>query len=152
MVTPTMKAYQTVETCDYNESTKDYDRLSASLSNYFENTNEAHRLGTNLRIIKKKYNYQLGVSAQRTTLVSDNVTKASMLEQTYTNLFPNASFTYQFARSKSLRFNYRGRTNQPSASQLQPVIDDSNPRNLRQGNPALNQEFTNNFSIELQFL
>ncbi len=139
------------QTFDFNEQTKAYDQEAESLTNYFENSNEAHRLGTNLRIVKKKYNYQLGVSAQRTTLVSDNITKRSLLEQTYTNLFPNASFTYQFARTKSLRFNYRGRTAQPSALQLQPVVDDSDPRNLRSGNPGLNQEFTNNFSLNYNF-
>ena len=139
------------ETFDWNELTQEYGLLNTGLSNNFENENEAHRLGTNLRIVKKKYNYQVGVSAQRTSLISDNITKGTLLEQTYTNLFPNASFTYQFARSKSLRFNYRGRTNQPSASQLQPVVDDSNPRNLRQGNPGLNQEFTNNFSVNYNF-
>jgi len=139
------------QTYDYNELTKAYDLEAESLTNFFENTNEAHRLGTNLRIVKKKYNYQLGVAAQRTTLVSDNISKNSLLQQTYTNLFPNASFNYQFARSKSLRFNYRGRTSQPSATQLQPVVDDSDPRNLRSGNPALNQEFTNSFSLNYNF-
>src|SRR5690606_18671125 len=48
------------ETFDYNELTDDYDLVAPSLTNYFENSNEAHRLGTNLRIVKKKYNYQLG--------------------------------------------------------------------------------------------
>lgn len=139
------------QTYDWNRLTDEYDIVAQSLTNYFENINESHRLGTNMRFVKKKYNYQVGLSAQRTTLVSDNVTKNTLLKQSFTNLFPNASFNYQFARSKNLRFNYRGRTSQPSASQLQPVVDDSNPRNLRQGNPGLNQEFSNNFSLNYNF-
>jgi hypothetical protein len=69
------------------------------------------------------------------------------INQVYTNFFPTAVFNYQFARSKNLRFNYRGRTNQPSATQLQPFLDITNPNYLRQGNPNLNQEYNSNFTL-----
>ena len=139
------------ETYDLNSNNDKYEFLNDSLSNEFENRNTSNRAGTNLRIVKKKYNYQLGISVQQTLLQSHNLSKASLIKQKYTNIFPNASFTYQFARSRSLRFNYRGRTNQPSVKQLQPLVDVSNPRYLRTGNPLLNQEFINNFSLNYNF-
>ncbi|HEU4633195.1 MAG TPA: outer membrane beta-barrel protein, partial [Flavisolibacter sp.] len=122
-----------------------------SLRNDFENQNEWDRFGTNLRVVKKKYNYQLGFAVQQTTLESDNVSKKTNITQKFTNLFPTASFNYQFARSRSLRFNYRGSTRQPSTTQLQNIVDSTNYRNLYEGNPALKQEFNNNFSVSYNF-
>lgn len=122
-----------------------------SLRNDFENRNEWDRLGTNFRVVKKNYNYQLGFAVQQTSLESDNLSKKTTIRQKFTNLFPTASFNYQFARSRSLRFNYRGNTRQPGTTQLQNVIDSSNYRNLYEGNPALKQEFTNNFSLSYNF-
>lgn len=136
---------------ELNPGTGKFDRPNNLLTNYFENSNEYNRLGTNFRVVKKKYNYQLGVAAQHIVLQSNNVTRGKFLEQKSVNLFPTASFNYQFARSKNLRFNYRGRTNQPSASQLQDVPDLSDPNNIIQGNPALEQEFVNNVSITYNF-
>ena len=136
---------------ELNPGTGKFDRPNNLLTNYFENSNEYNRLGTNFRVVKKKYNYQLGVAAQHIVLQSNNVTRGKFLEQKSVNLFPTASFNYLFARSKNLRFNYRGRTNQPSASQLQDVPDLSDPNNIIQGNPALEQEFVNNVSITYNF-
>jgi hypothetical protein len=122
-----------------------------SLRNDFQNQNEWDRFGTNLRVVKKKYNYQFGFAVQQTTLESENLSKKTLLKQKFTNLFPTASFNYQFARSRSLRFNYRGNTRQPSTTQLQNIVDSTNYRNLYEGNPALKQEFSNNFSLSYNF-
>src|SRR5690606_26703679 len=59
-----------------------------------------------------------------------------------TNLLPNASFNYNFSRFRRMSLNYSTYTNQPSVSQLQPVADVSNRLNIREGNPALKQEYT----------
>ncbi len=136
------------KTHDYNNGK--YEVID-SLRNDFQNQNEWDRLGTNLRVVKKKYNYQLGLAVQQTILESDNLSKNTTIKQKFTNLFPTASFNYQFARSRSLRFNYRGSTRQPSTTQLQNIIDSTNPRNLSEGNPALKQEFTNNFNLSYNF-
>ncbi|MGE5521132.1 MAG: outer membrane beta-barrel protein, partial [Candidatus Dadabacteria bacterium] len=134
-------------TSNYNVSTGKYDRVIDSLTNKFENSNIYDRVGTNFRVVKKKYNYQLGFAVQETNLESNNISKAKDLVQKSTNLFPTASFNYQFARSRALRLNYRGRTNQPSATQLQDVTDISNYPYISKGNPALKQEFSNNLML-----
>ncbi|HEX2535917.1 MAG TPA: outer membrane beta-barrel family protein [Chitinophagaceae bacterium] len=132
---------------DYSSTSGKYDDLVDSLSNFFRNSNESNRFGGNFRVVKKKYNYQLGFAVQQTELLSDNVSKGTELRQQYTNLFPTASFNYQFARSKNLRFNYRGRTNQPSITQLQDAPDYTRYPYITNGNPALGQEFSHNFVL-----
>jgi hypothetical protein len=136
---------------DFDTLAGKYSRENIAQTNLFENSNESSRLGTNFRIVKKKYNYQLGIAAQRITLVSDNISKKQFVEQTYTNLFPTASFNYNFARSKALRFQYRGSTNQPSTSQLQETTDKNNALYWTRGNAALKQEYNNSFSLSYNF-
>ncbi len=108
---------------DFDTVSGKYSKENFAQTNLFQNSNESSRFGTNFRVVKKKYNYQIGIAAQRITLVSDNISKKQLVEQTYNNLFPTASFNYNFARSKSLRFQYRGSTNQPSTTQLQETTD-----------------------------
>jgi hypothetical protein len=65
------------------------------------------------------------------------------------NFAPNARLQYNFGKKKFLRIDYRGQTDQPSISQLQPVKNNSNPMYMTIGNPALNPDF--NHSLRLMF-
>ncbi|MDB5252213.1 MAG: TonB-dependent receptor [Flaviaesturariibacter sp.] len=135
----------------YNPLSGKYDVVSMSQTNSFDNRYQSNRVGANFRIQQRKYNYQLGMGLQFGELTNhtqraSNGFKDSVTKQSYTNLFPTANFTYNFARSKSLRFSYRGRTNQPGVSQLQPITDSSNLLYITKGNPALGQEFSNSFN------
>ena len=138
-------------TYNKNLGTSAYDQVVDSLTNFFENVNMYDRVGTNLRIVKKKYNYQLGFAVQQTLLESNNLSKNKLISQKFTNFFPTASFNYNFQRSRSLRFNYRGRTSQPSISQLQDVTEINNYPYLSKGNPALKQEFSHNVTLSYNF-
>lgn len=135
----------------YNNLSGKYDAQIDSITNNFKNTFLAHRFGANFRVQNKKYNYQFGGSVQRATLESRSyrasTNKDSINNNSYTNFFPTASFNFTPTRSKNLRFNYNGRTNQPSISQLQSIPDVTNPTNLVYGNPDLKQEFNNNFNV-----
>lgn len=128
-----------------------YDLPVASQTNLFQNSNRFDRFGANLRVVKKKYNYQLGMAVQQTALESNNLSTKTLIRQKATNYFPTASFNYQFQRSRSLRFNYRGRTAQPTASQLQDVVNEDNPLSVYRGNPSLKQEFSHNFMLSYNF-
>lgn len=138
------------KTFNYNPATNKYDITNMPLTNSFENGFVANRLGANYRVQEKKYNYQMGLGVQRATLTSNSFQaitgKDSVTQQSYTNFFPTASFNWTPSRTKGLRINYRGRTNQPSVSQLQNVRDVSNPIYQKTGNPELNQEFTHSFN------
>ena len=135
------------QTFDRNPFSKEYDMANEALTNIFKNENTINRVGSNFRVTKKKYNYQAGMAFSKSLLVSNNVSKSSVIRQRFNNLFPTAQFNYQPARGKSFRFNYRGATSQPSVAQLQPIRDVANPRYIREGNPALGQEFRNHISF-----
>jgi len=139
------------EVNNYNLGSGKYDVPNLRLTNDFSNTFLAHRIGANFRVQNKKYNYQLGMGVQASTLESKSYQaftgKDSINRNSYTNLFPTANFNWTPSRSKNLRISYNGRTNQPSISQLQNVPDVTDTLNQKIGNPNLNQEFNNNFNI-----
>ena len=139
------------ESYDYNSISGKYDVLNLLQTNYFENTNTSSRLGFNYRLQEKKYNYQLGLAVQFTELgsrsIRANTGKDTTITQNFTNFFPAASFTYSVNKTKNFRFNYRGRTNAPTITQLQDVADVTNPIQVKTGNPSLKQEFISNFNI-----
>ncbi len=139
------------ETYNFNGVSGKYDIPNLMLTNNFENGYIANRFGTNFRVQTQKYNYQLGVGVQRATLNSMShlaiTGKDSLTKQSFTNFFPVANFNWTPSRTKGIRFNYRGRTNQPTISQLQNVPDVSNPLYVKTGNPDLKQEFSHSFNL-----
>jgi len=135
------------QTFALNSTTNTYNIAVDSLSNNFENVNESHRATIGYRIQNAKYNLGFTNGLQFATLNSENRTKGYAINRNFVNLFPTANFTYNFSRTKNLRINYNGRTNQPSVTQLQPVPDNSDQTNIRVGNSDLTQEFTNSLRI-----
>jgi len=136
---------------NYDAVSLKYDSLNKAQTNYFENGYIDHRIGSNFRVQTKKYSYQLGAGVEFSELGNRSVRaltgKDTSVVQHFVNLFPTASFNYSFSRSKNLRFYYRGRTTQPTISQLQDAPDPSNILQVTNGNPSLKQEFTNNFNL-----
>ena len=53
------------------------------------------------------------------------------------NFAPNVRLRYAFSKTANLDFNYRGRSSQPSMTQLIGVVDNSNPLRISVGNPGL---------------
>jgi hypothetical protein len=138
-------------TYDYNKQSGKFDRLNAMFSNNFENTYGYTSAGLRLRTQQKKFSLAAGLNWQQAELEGKIIsgTKDSLISKTFYNLLPNARFQYNFNRYKNLSINYSAITSQPTVSQLQPVPDNSNPLNIRIGNPDLKQEFTN--AIQLNF-
>ncbi|MGZ5189448.1 MAG: TonB-dependent receptor, partial [Flavisolibacter sp.] len=138
------------KTYDFNPNSGKYDMINTPSTNYFENGYISHRVGTNFRVQQKKYNFQAGIGVQTNEMSSRSVrastNKDTTVTQSFRNLYPTGNFNYNFSRNKTFRFNYRGRTNQPSINQLQDVPDYSNPLQVRTGNPFLKQEFTNSMN------
>ena len=138
-------------TNNFDTLTGKYNLPNPQQTNYFTNSFIAHRVGGNFRVQQKKYNYQLGGSLQFAALEShvfnNGSSKDSVIVRNYVNFNPNANFNFTPKAGQNLRFNYRGRTNQPSTTQLQNVQDVSNPQNIRTGNPDLKQEFAHNLNM-----
>lgn len=124
-----------------------FEDLDSVYSNAFRNTYATNRAGFNIQTTKVQYNYTLGLNVQQNNLESYSITGDSSFGQQTLNFYPQARFDYTFSRNRRLRFEYNGRTQQPSLSQLQPVPDNSDPLRTRVGNPDLKNSFSNNINL-----
>ncbi len=133
-------------TTDYDATTGAYDQYNALLSNDFTSRYAAQRAGLTWQTRRLRYTYNLGLDAQQATLSLANQTADMSLRRAYPTLLPQANFAYSGARNRSLRLSYRTTLTAPTASQLQPVPDNSNPLSVRLGNPDLRPEYGHSFT------
>ncbi len=134
-------------TYNFDDLTKTFSEIDTTLTNSFANTYVANRLVLNYLVRTDKMNLNFGAGIQLGKLSSLNETKDSTLTHSFTNLYPTVNFNYRFTKTKNLRINYSGRTTQPTVQQLEPVTDNSDPLNIKIGNPGLKQEFTNSLRL-----
>lgn len=135
------------EANNYNLITNDYNLLDSTYSNHYENTFINHRAGINIRIFKNLWDYTFGIGVEPSLIRSNSISKNTVLEQNVVNFSPSLNINFKPKKGKNLRIRYRGNTNQPSLTQLQPVPDNSNPQYIVNGNPNLKPEFNNNLNI-----
>lgn len=128
-------------TTDFDEATGQYSRPNPGLSNEFTSEYLAHRAGLTLQKKRLRYTVGLGLDAQLADQQVRNVSADTLVQRRFGRLLPNALFSYTGRRNRTLRVNYRTRLNPPSATQLQPVRDNSNPLSLEAGNPNLRPEY-----------
>ena len=91
----------------------------------------------------------LGVLYQPQTqhLISDRHGKHFDSKRSVNNVSPTLDFRYKFTNRKSLRLNYRASTSQPSIDDMLPITDDTDPMNIKVGNPDLKPSFTQRFTL-----
>ena len=141
-------------TYDYNKLNDKFDQYNNILSNDFENTYGFINAGMRMRTQKKKFSYSFGANWQQAELEGKITTgiKDSLISKTFRNILPNARLQYNFTRFKSLSVSYNTATNQPTMAQLQPVPDNSNSLNIREGNPDLKQEYNHTLQTHLNLV
>ncbi|MCM1198073.1 MAG: outer membrane beta-barrel protein [Clostridium sp.] len=117
-----------------------------TFSSEITNISQNHNAGLNLQYQKGKLRVQVGASMQPTTTHNRTEANQELIDTTYTvwNWAPQAMLSYEFNDNSEIRFFYRGRSSQPSTSQLMPVPDNSDPLNVSFGNPYLKPYFNHN--------
>lgn len=102
-----------------------------------------HDISLGLRFIREKYQMNAGISLQpqNTKLSYKKGNYMTDTTRTVFNFAPNLDFRYRFSKVSQLRITYRGRSSQPSMENLLPIADNSNPLNIRIGNPGLKPSF-----------
>jgi hypothetical protein len=132
---------------DYNPVTDEYGNLNTRLTNEFNSEYTYSGGGMSYRSNQKKYNFSTGFSLQKAVLDGENISAKTKLSQSFQDILPNATFRYNFSQTKNLNIDYRTSTNQPSITQLQPVLDQSNINRQSIGNPDLKRSYVHNLNI-----
>ena len=123
--------------------------LDPEQSKYAEYQNFNHDARVMLRINKKTWRLSAGVAfrPQQTKLSYQKGAADIDTTRNVFNFSPEVDFRYQPQRQTQLRFSYRGRSSSPSMENLLPITDDSNPLNIRTGNPGLKPSFSHNLEL-----
>ena len=123
---------------------------SESLSQFSEYKNYIHTAEVMLRVVRDAYNLNLGMQVvpQKSRLDYRYQNINTQTERTVTNWSPTADFRWKISNVSQMRVNYRANTSQPSMTDLLDIRDDSNPLNIREGNPGLKPSFTQNMRFQ----
>ena len=118
-------------------------------SKYAEYQTYAHDARIGLRFVRPKYQLNAGFSfqPQNTRLTYQKGAIDTVSTRHVFNFAPNIDFRMRFSKVSQLRVTYRGRSSQPGMENLLPVTDDSNPLNVRVGNPDLKPAFSHNLRL-----
>ena len=117
--------------------------LDILLSNRYDNVVTTQKGGAGIRIRTPKIMLVLNANVQQAVLTGNqSFPNQFELRKTFNNVLPFAMLNYKFSSATNMRVFYRSSTNIPSISQLQSVIDNSNPLQLSTGNLNLKQEFS----------
>lgn len=122
-----------------------YSRFDSTLSNKFDNTITTNNAGITYRYSKTRDDMlSFGVSYQNTKLESQRIfPTATNVDQSFSNFLPNAMWRKKLSQKSNIRIFYRASVNFPSVTQLQDVVNLTNPLRVSVGNPSLKQSFTN---------
>lgn len=131
-----------------NEATNSSTTLDSSLSNAFATEFRTTEIGTG-------YNYKLDAFSATVKLGyqwqsfshNQDFPFSSLTHYQFQKLMPNVNISYRFENNSLLRVMYRGTTSIPSVSQLQNVLDNSNPLLLSIGNPNLDPVYQHNLTV-----
>lgn len=117
--------------------------LNENLSRSFDNRFVYNIAGANFRLNKENIAASAGVEFQNSNL-QGIPSIGDTLKPTFNYFLPKASLELD---KLHIRFNYNTSVREPSMDQLQPVVDNSDPLNVYQGNPKLVPEYRHNFRL-----
>lgn len=128
-----------------------YEQLDENLSNVYESDYLTHSGGVGLRFHQKQLNVMLGADFQYSSLMGNQYYPVyEDLNKKYFSVLPSATVRYTLDRSNSFILRYRSRSASPSVTDLQEVVDNTNPLFLTSGNPELDQQI--NHSLNLRYI
>ncbi|MEL6924406.1 MAG: carboxypeptidase regulatory-like domain-containing protein [Bacteroidota bacterium] len=129
-------------TSDYDEAAQDYSLQNDLLSNVFTNAYTTNQIGAGYNYRKgrsflmARANFQVAELDNAQTFPQENT-----IERRFYNVLPMIMYRNRLSRSNNFFAFYRTSTSSPSVTQLQNVVDNSNPLQLSVGNPNLLQSF-----------
>lgn len=133
---------------NYNAATGFYDQYDSLTSNQFLSSNSSHRAAMGINISHQKIRYQAGLASLYTLQQNEVLSgKGNSVNQTTVNWMPRASMQVEINAQTQLFIRYTGRSQPPSADQLQPLIDPTNPLLIKKGNTALRPSFNHSWNI-----
>lgn len=108
-----------------------------------------HDIELGLKVSRKAYQLSAGVmlEPQKTHFIQSYLNVNTDTVRTVLNFSPTFELNYKFSDVSKLKLTYRGKTSQPTITQLLDIRDNSNPLNIYQGNSGLKPAFVNSLRL-----
>lgn len=129
---------------DPNTNVFVYDSSRSNNFNYQQNVMSIYN---SYNIKFENWGVRIGARLEKTNVDADFKTTATTVKQDYINIIPSVSIQRKFKNMNSLNLGYTQRIERPSIWELNPFVNQSNPRFISYGNPNLNAVLTNNFEL-----
>lgn len=134
------------------DDTGDHTLFNAEYSNEFWNKSLSENLAVNYNYRDEHFNIVAGITAspsQTFSYTEYGNGDVRDIENKVFNYSPNLSLRYNIGGSRRnyVRVQYRGRSSEPSVSQMQPVKNNTNLMRETVGNPALLPAFSHSLSM-----
>jgi hypothetical protein len=115
--------------------------IDSLFTNDFQNQRFQQRGTVLLNYTYKNHKLTGGLGYRNIQIANTNQFSGAIIDQNISNFLP--TFSYQFKPSMAKRFNIRYNTYSapPSANDLQPVRDNTNPNRIQEGNPDLKPNY-----------
>jgi hypothetical protein len=120
--------------------------LDTALSNEFDNKFITQRLRSGYAYNKDAWSVNVNMDYQNARLDNEAFFPVpGTFNRSFNNFLPSANLNYRNRKTGfSWRVRYRTSTNEPSVAELQNVVNNQNPLNLRVGNPDIGQSYNHN--------
>lgn len=139
-------------TNQYDSIAYSYTQLDTLLTNTFENTIITHKPGLGFRVRGEKLMVNIGADFQSLNLVGNQLfPNVATVNKTFLSVLPKVMTRIRWTKEKQLRVFYSTSTQVPSVTQLQNVVDNSNPMSLSIGNANLKQQYVHSLVFRYNY-
>ena len=125
----------------------EYAKRDSLLSNDFRFRYDVQSAGLDVKLNKKKLMVTVGSGINYSVFRQTDLLIDTSHKYTFVNYFPKFILRLSPTPQRNFNLRYNGSTNQPRLEQLQPVRENTDPLNIRIGNPDMRQEFSHNVNI-----
>ncbi len=130
-------------TTNFNPIDNKYNIQNDTLSNKYNFEYTVQKAGISYVLNYTNTNFTATLNAQQSNLNGSQQYPVSYsVKRYFENILPQIQYNYKFSSATNLRVNYRTSANAPSITQLQSVVNNSNPVLLTTGNQNLLQDYS----------
>ncbi|MEN9993612.1 MAG: hypothetical protein RL762_269 [Bacteroidota bacterium] len=119
----------------------EFSQVDSLFTNDFVNERRQHRATSTLTYLYKSHRISGGLGFRNIQIDNTNQFSGVGINQNISNFLPNFSYQFKPSMAKRMSIRYTTYSAPPSANDLQPVRDNTNPNRIQEGNPDLKPNY-----------
>ncbi|WP_158799566.1 TonB-dependent receptor [Pedobacter sp. L105] len=125
-----------------------YTQLDSLYSTNYQFDQTANQGGAFMNFKDNKSTFNFGTKVTDVSFDQTNLYNNTNFKRNFVNWNPKLNYKYKLAKQSSISVEYDGTTIQPQISQIQPLLNNTDPLNITLGNPDLRPSFKHSVGLE----